>query len=51
MNWDEFEIGFWHPFGSHGYKPDGTPESAEEILIRKYLFSASNSVRARLPDR
>lgn len=29
MNWDKFQIGFWHPFGDHADEP------SEEILIRK----------------
>lgn len=29
MNWDEFELGFWHPFGEHGR------ESALDIIHRK----------------
>ncbi len=34
-NWDDFKVGFWHPFGAHGHKSDGTVETAEEILTRK----------------
>ena len=29
MNWDEFELGFWHPFGEHGR------ESPLDIIHRK----------------
>lgn len=29
MDWDDFEIGFWHPFGLHA------GESRHEILVRK----------------
>ncbi|MCX6718623.1 MAG: hypothetical protein NTY81_03445 [Candidatus Staskawiczbacteria bacterium] len=30
-----FKIGFWHPFGPHGYKENGEVESREEIIDRK----------------
>ena len=36
MEWDRFEIGFWHPFGRHG------GESPEEILDRKGREIAAN---------
>ena len=29
LNWQDFELGFWHPFGSHGR------ESPEDIINRK----------------
>src|SRR5262245_29022138 len=29
QNWEDFELGFWHPFGSHGR------ESPEDIINRK----------------
>jgi hypothetical protein len=29
QNWADFELGFWHPFGSHGR------ESPEDIISRK----------------
>src|SRR5258708_23634418 len=29
LNWEDFELGFWHPFGSHGR------ESPEDIISRK----------------
>jgi hypothetical protein len=35
MHWDSFTLGFWHPFGPHGHRQDGTPETPDEILIRK----------------
>ncbi|QDV91722.1 hypothetical protein RAS2_28260 [Phycisphaerae bacterium RAS2] len=35
MDWDDFTIGFWHPFGAHGSHPDGTTEEGDDILLRK----------------
>lgn len=35
INGKKFDVGFWHPFGPHGVKKDGSPETAEEIITRK----------------
>jgi hypothetical protein len=29
LNWEDFELGFWHPFGSHGREPP------DDIINRK----------------
>jgi hypothetical protein len=35
MNWNDFAVGFWHPFGNHGAHPDGRTEDTNSILARK----------------
>jgi len=36
LNWEDFELGFWHPFGSHGR------ESPEDIINRKRCETDKN---------
>ena len=36
LSWENFELGFWHPFGSHGR------ESLEEIINRKRRETENN---------
>jgi hypothetical protein len=36
LNWEDFELGFWHPFGSHGR------ESPEDIISRKRSETEKN---------
>jgi hypothetical protein len=36
LNWEDFELGFWHPFGAHGR------ESPEDIINRKHSETERN---------